>query len=271
MTNLARTIAAYGFLAGIATGGSELDMAESEMRLVLPASTCSYLPDETQSLEYRVPLSISDAEYAHLLSHGWRRHGSSFFRPACPNCVKCRSLRVDVAAFQPTKSQRRIRKKNSEIRWEIRPATVSSEHIRIYNAYHTDMQQRRGWRENLTDEDDYYASFLRGDWSFAYEFAFFDNDTLVGISLVDIVADVSSSVYFYHDPAWRDQGPGTYSLLCELRAAADAGTRYHYLGYWIRECQSMAYKSRFGPHEILREYVGDNQPSEWQAVRSGDK
>ena len=187
-----------------------------EMRLIMPASPCSYLPDETQSLEHRVPASMAETEYADLLEHGWRRHGRYFFRPACPSCVKCRSLRVDVNAFRPTKSQRRIARKNEDIRWKLRPASVTDDHIRIFNAYHRDMQSRRGWRENHTDADDYYSAFLAGDWEFAWEFAFFRGNTLLGISLVDLVGDVSSSIYFYHDPIWRPHGPGTFSLLCEL-------------------------------------------------------
>ena len=65
---------------------------------------CSYLPEETSRLAFRLVRSLDPAEYAALLARGWRRQGMSVFRSDCPACEKCRGLRVDVAAFRPTKS-----------------------------------------------------------------------------------------------------------------------------------------------------------------------
>jgi arginine-tRNA-protein transferase len=58
-----------------------------------------------------------------------------------------------------------------------------------------------------------------------------------------------------------------YSLLAELRVGAQLGLAFHYLGYWVAACGSMAYKSRYQPHQLLREYVADDQTPEWQAPR----
>jgi len=52
--------------------------------------------------------------YRELLRRGWRRFGLDFFRPACPRCVKCRSLRIDVPEFKPSSSQQRNLRRNSE-------------------------------------------------------------------------------------------------------------------------------------------------------------
>ena len=230
---------------------------------VMPPQTCSYLADETASLVYRVTDDMPTRVYAEMISRGWRRHGHHFFKPACPSCRKCRSLRVNVDTFHPTKSQRRIRNRNTDITWRVQPASVSDAHIDIFNRYHADMSERRGWTAHNVDKYDYFEGFLSGKWEFSKEFVYYKNEKLVAVGMVDILDQCSSSVYFYHDPDYRSDGLGTYSMLCELEYAKAHNIAYHYLGYWIEECQSMAYKSRYGPHELLDEYVDDDEAPSW--------
>jgi leucyl-tRNA---protein transferase len=233
------------------------------MRLVAPEGECSYLPWETSSLEYRLIVAIDTADYAELVRRGWRRHGVHFFRPACPACVKCRSLRIDVERFRPTKSQRRTRKRNEHVTFEVAEPEVTHEHVRLFNAYHQSMTEHKGWRENRTTPDDYFQSFLAGDWEFDAEFRYRIDGELVGVGLVDLLPDALTSVYFYHHPRWRPMGPGTFSLLREIEFARATGRRHVYLGYWISECASMTYKANFGPHELLLRYPADDEPPEW--------
>ena len=82
---------------------------ESLFRYTASPSACGYLPDERWSLEYEMVVNISAEEYAMRLRQGWRRFGAMLFRPQCPSCQACQSLRVDVAKFQPNRSQRRTR------------------------------------------------------------------------------------------------------------------------------------------------------------------
>lgn len=235
------------------------------MRFIAPESSCSYVPTETASLEYRIHVRMGAAEYTDMLQRGWRRHGAHFFRPACPQCTKCRSLRIDVEGFRPTRSQRKCRSRNTDIRIVLQKASVTVEHVRLYNAWHQDMTRRRGWSLQQISEEEYSNSFLIGEWAFAHEMLYLRGDVLIGVGLVDVVPQAVSSVYFYHDPAWRARGPGTYSVLSEIEYARETGRRHLYLGYAIRECPSMAYKFRFGPHELLAEYVADDRQPVWTA------
>ena len=226
-------------------------------------SSCSYLPAEQSSLEYRILAYVSESAYERMLERGWRRHGWHFFRPACPSCRKCRSLRVEVDQFRPTKSQRRAMNKNAGVRLEIGPADVTKEHVKLYNAWHADMHVKSGWRSETTTARDYADAFLSGDFPFAKEFRYYQGDRLIGVGLVDVLPDSLSSVYFYHDPAWRPLSPGTFTVQKEIEYAQKTGRRHLYLGYWIAECPSMAYKNHFGPHEILKVYPDDRENPEW--------
>src|SRR4051812_17348941 len=95
---------------------------------VEPQRPCSYLAEETASLEYRLYRDVTADSYMRLLERGWRRHGRMFFRPQCPSCRQCIGLRVPVDDFQPTKSQRRARNKNADVQVRLSPATVTPEH-----------------------------------------------------------------------------------------------------------------------------------------------
>ncbi len=235
----------------------------SDGELFTPPCSCAYLPEQISSLQVRILDQLEREQYDEWLRRGWRRHGIHFFRPGCPHCVRCQSLRVDPVAFRPSKSQRRVWRKNTDVRVEIARPTVTSTHMQLFEAYHQDMHLRRGWRHESIDLVDYRNGFLRGRFDFAWEFRYFRAGSLVGIGLVDVTARSSSSVYFYHDPQWRPAGPGTFSLLCELEFARQRNLRHHYLGYWIAECPSMEYKARFRPHQLLQAYVDDDAQPIW--------
>lgn len=246
-------------------------MALELLRGAAPHGPCSYLPEETASLQYRYLLDIEAAEFEAMLARGWRRQGACFFRPGCPACVKCRSLRVDVAAFSPGKSQRRALKRNLDVRLVIRKPTVTRQHMEIFNAYHADMHRRRGWNFEPTRPEEYSRTFLAGNFSFASEFLYLQGRSLLGVGLVDVTPRAMSSIYFYHRPDWRPSSPGTFSVLKELEFAKETGRQWLYLGYWIAENASMSYKNRFEPNEILERYVGDDEPPVWRAAQPGHR
>jgi arginine-tRNA-protein transferase len=234
------------------------------IRYKTPPYPCPYLPFEIASLDYRILVRATAQAYQDLLRRGWRRFGDNFFRPACSHCLKCRSLRINVDEFKPSRSQRRNLQHNSQIRVVVQAPTVTPDHLRLYRAYHEDMHYRRGWPLYAVTEARYHESFLAGDHDFAREFLYFDGEQLVGVGLADVVADALSSVYFFNDPAWRPRALGVFSILQQLRFAQEHGLRYQYLGYWIAESQSMSYKSRYRPHEILLQYPADDEEPIWR-------
>lgn len=213
--------------------------------------------------------SLSPEVYREFLRRGWRRCGTVLFRPACPACTQCRSLRVPVDQHTLTKSQRRNLRANPDITLTVQAPTVSQEHINLFNSYHADMTARRGWPARELTADEYYQTYLEGESECAREFLYRRDDTLVGVGLVDEVSDATSSVYFFHDPEWRDEGPGTFSMLAELDWAKSQKKSYHYLGYWIAACQSMSYKNRFRPYELLREHVDNSVEPIWEPIEIG--
>ena len=217
---------------------------------------CPYLPDRDASLLF-LDGSMGPALYRQLLDNGYRRHGVFMYRPDCAECTECKVLRVPIDAFARSKDQRRIwnrGKKTFEVRLEA-PA---------YHPLKADLYRRyleyQHASEDTIDEERYCQffvdTFLGDDTK---ELQLFDEDELVGLGIVDFVADAVSSVYFFFDPNYAKLSPGTFSALVEIELARAQGCRYYYLGYYIRECAAMSYKSRFRPNE-LKDCEGD----EWR-------
>lgn len=240
------------------------------VRFTTEPRPCSYLDNETAQLEYRVPMLLDEAKFSELLRRGWRRFGQYVFRPQCPACSKCRSIRIPTETFQTTKSQRKALKRNQHVEFNIGPPTVTDEHVELYNDYHEDMTLRRGWPKNRTSTGDYYQSFIGGDFEFAREIQYRSAGRLIGVSLFDVTDCGSSSVYFFHDPEWRHLSPGTFSILREIEYTHGLGLPHLYLGYWIGENVSMDYKAKFNPHELLDEYIEEDAEPVWRTHSEPD-
>jgi arginine-tRNA-protein transferase len=111
----------------------------------LPHS-CGYLPDQTASLFYEVVGQMTPAEYQERLKSGWRRFGHSLFRPECPKCRKCQSLRIPVASFKPDRSQRRAAASNEQqLELRIGSPAVTRAKLELYDRFHRFQHLDKDW------------------------------------------------------------------------------------------------------------------------------
>ena len=225
---------------------------ESLFRYQAPVSPCGYLPDRAWSLEYELVGSLSPAEYGQRMREGWRRFGHSLFRPQCPACRACQSLRVQAAAFQPNRSQRRCRKLNEGVvELRIGPPAVSRQKLKLYDRYHAFQVGAKGWPEHpAKDAASYRESFVENPFA-VEEWTYYLDNHLAGVGYVDVVPEGLSAIYFYYEPALRQRSLGTWNVLCILDAARQRRLRHVYLGYFVAGCASLEYKANFQPNEIL--------------------
>ncbi|MEX2303295.1 MAG: arginyltransferase [Bryobacterales bacterium] len=232
-------------------------------RVVEEPRPCSYLPAERASLEYRIVTHLGSDDYEDLLARGYRRFGHQLFRPACLQCQQCVSLRVLVQEFLPSRSQRRVLRRNSHIRVVRQPVFVTDAHLDLFNRYHGFMAQHRGWQRDLVTRESYLESFAMGGENIAWQWMFYDKDRLMGVALMDETRESISLVYSFYDPAWRESSPGTLSALTQLEYARRKRLLYAYPGYWITACPSMSYKARFTPYERLKRHPAEGERPVW--------
>jgi arginine-tRNA-protein transferase len=219
---------------------------------VSPPGPCGYLPRETWSLQYQVVAEASAEDYERLLLGGWRRFGRAFFRPQCPTCRACESVRVPVRRFQPDRSQRRNRKRNEgKTVLQIGPPSIDDQKLNLYDRYHAFQTESIGWPAHRPkDAGDYAETFIDNPFP-TEEWRYWLDGRLVGVGYVDALASGLSAIYFFYDPELREHGLGTWNVLSVIAEAERRGLPYAYLGYLVRGCRSSEYKSRFRPHELF--------------------
>lgn len=213
---------------------------------------CAYLDDRRQTTQYKIIDNCSSAYCAGLVERGWRRFGHMFFRPVCADCHACESFKIDVENYLFSKSERRILRKNEDIKMIIQRPQVTTEHLQLFEKYHLHMKDKRDWAHEKVTPRHYYMSFVHGHGSFGYEVLYYIEDRLIGVDLIDILPDGISSIYFYYDPDFSNRSLGTYSMLQQIKRAQESDLDWIYMGYYVQGCQSLEYKSRYKPYYVLQ-------------------
>ena len=213
--------------------------------------TCHYLPDKQATQEYVAVRQLSPQEYEDLMNRGWRKFGPLLFRPICTACAECRPLRIPLDTFTPDRSQRRCLQRSSDLRVQYAPPTVDAERLDLYRRYHASQAVSKHWPDTERTEESYRFQFLQNPLP-AVEISVWEGDTLLAVALTDITPNTVSGVYHFHDPDSRSRGLGTFVMLHTIELARSLGKRWAYFGYYVAECGSMAYKTKFRPCEILR-------------------
>lgn len=234
--------------------------------------TCAYLPDRLASLDVAMLVDVTAGELGILLEAGWRRFGPSYFRPVCVGCRECVSLRVPAATFQPSRSQRRARRLAAGLVRAVGVPAVDDERVELYRRWHAQRERAKGWDEGSIDEERYAFDFAF-EHPAVREVTFRDPShagRLVGLGIVDEVPGAVSAVIFFWDPEFSPPSLGVAHVVWLIEEAAARGLAHVYLGYRVADCASLAYKSRYGPHELLLTLPGHTAPV-WSAPGpSGD-
>jgi len=212
---------------------------------------CSYLDNLNTTTEYKLLEECSVNECEDLIQKGYRRFGKMFFRPICQTCNECQSIKIDVESFKFSKSKRRVIKKASHIRTIVQTPNLSQEHLDLFAKYHLYMKDKKDWSYNETTPDHYYNSFVSGHEEYGYEVLYFDEDKLIGVDLIDILDDGISSIYFYYDPDYSELSLGKFSLYNQINIAKNYNKKWIYLGYYVKDCPSLSYKSEYKPYLTL--------------------
>lgn len=213
---------------------------------VAPEHPCSYLPGRTAREEVSIDPQIDAALYRHMMDHGFRRSSDYFYRPICEGCHECVPIRVPVERFRPSRSQRRVWRRNADLTCAIGEPQVTDEKQRILESY---LRAQHGARE-VDSPAEFIANLYRSPIE-TIEMVYRIGRRIVGAGLVDICPGALSSVYFYFDPAFTRRSPGVYSALREIEACRRGGLPYWYLGFYVRDCRTMSYKAQYRPYELL--------------------
>lgn len=207
---------------------------------------CSYLQNNEEQLVVLVEeKQATTAQYETLIDLGFRRSGEQVYKPNCPNCTACHSIRLPVEQFKPSKSQKRVLSKNSDL--ELRYSDAPKEDY--YHLYERYIKQRHADGSMYPPNKEQYDSFISVSWMSSLFIEFWLSNELIGVAVTDELQDSLSALYTFFEPKQAIRSIGTFSIMAQVAKAKDMGKRYLYLGYQVDNCNKMNYKQKFLPHE----------------------
>lgn len=226
---------------------------------------CPYLAGRVErklftALHGDAAVTLNDA----LSQQGFRRSQNVLYRPSCAECSACMSARIPVAAFAPSRTQRRVMDRNADLTRHAAPPWATEDQYALFRRYLDSRHADGGMAEMDIFE---YAAMIEETpvRSRIVEYYRPDPDSegrrdLAAVCLTDVLTDGLSMVYSYFDTDLKRNSLGTYIILDHIRLAREAGMKYVYLGYWVPGSAKMDYKARFRPLEIYR-------AGQWQTLQ----
>jgi arginine-tRNA-protein transferase len=223
---------------------------------------CPYLADRVErklftGLQDANGQALNDA----LSKQGFRRSQNVLYRPACTDCSACISVRIRVADFKPTKSQKRTMRRNTDMSRGAHTAWATDEQFDLFKTYLTSRHSDGG----MTDMDIFEFGAMIEETPVRTRIVEYHQPSNNGgnalkyACLTDILGDGLSMVYSFFDPDMSDRSPGKYMILDHIEIAREMDLDYIYLGYWVDGSPKMDYKAQFSALELC---IG----GEWQQL-----
>lgn len=192
---------------------------------------------------------VTPAEMDSLWAQGWRHFGPMFYRYARANqggqILDVRPLRLPLSLYLPTRSQRRILRRNADATVQIRPTVLDDTRRRLFQAH------KARFRDNVPDalEDFLGPEPSRGP-CLNVEISIHVQGRLVAASYLDVGSRAVSSVYAFFDPAESRRSLGIFTMLQEIAWARSRNCQYYYPGYAYAQPSHYDYKKQFHGLEV---------------------
>jgi len=187
---------------------------------------------------------VKPSEMDVLWAGGWRHFGPYFFRYSlAPNNRRiCRvtPLRIELAKFALSGSQKRVLARNRDLEVVIREAFIDSKKHELFGRH------RKRFKENVPNSIYDFMSKNPGSVPCpCEEICAFENGRLLAFSFLDIGTTATSAVYAAFEPEESKRSLGIFTMLCAIAHSQTLGRGYYYPGYAYQEPSMYDYKKRF--------------------------
>lgn len=184
------------------------------------------------------------------LENGFRHFGVYFFQYETSlideKVFHVMPLRIRLANFVQSKSQRKIMSKNADLKIVIRDAFVDDEKETLFFEHSERFSDNRP--SSLFD-------FLSEDPATipcqTKEICLYLGDKLVAVSFLDLGKESTSSVYAMFDLKESKRSLGIYTMLIEIELLKRLQKIFYYPGYGYHESSLYDYKKKFSALEFL--------------------
>jgi leucyl-tRNA---protein transferase len=198
--------------------------------------------------EHFVSWSQTPEQMDSLWERGWRHFGPIFYRYkeaiTADGVRHVLPLRLDLEQFAPSKSQRRVLRKNSDVEVRVKRAQLDSERQRLF-----DLHKLR-FKDNIPNSlEDFLGPAPQAGPCLTIEVGGYLAGKLIAASYLDVGSKGVSSIYAFFDPEHAHRSLGTATVLWEIVVARRSAKRWYYPGYCYVEPSGYDYKRQFRPME----------------------
>jgi arginyl-tRNA--protein-N-Asp/Glu arginylyltransferase len=188
--------------------------------------------------------SVTPEQLDWLLASGWRHFGTYFFRYSRVEMAgelrRVIPLRIRVAAFDPSRGQRRIRSRNQDLEIVIRETVIDPSTEALFERHKTRFAQH---------VPDSIWDFLSQDPATVpcrnHQISLYRGSHLLAASFLDLGARSTSAVYAIFEPAEARRSLGIALILAGIEYTIALGMNYYYPGYAYLGPSIYDYKKRF--------------------------
>jgi arginyl-tRNA--protein-N-Asp/Glu arginylyltransferase len=200
--------------------------------------------------EYFLANRVDASEMDMLWALGWRHFGTYFFRYSNAHhegeLCHVLPLRLKLSSFVPSRSQKRVLKRNRDVQVVIRDAVLDAAKEALFDRH------RKRFRQNVPESLYDFMSELPATVPCRnQEICVYDGDRLLAVSFLDIGEVATSAVYAAFEPAESHRSLGIFTMLCAIAQSRALGCIYYYPGYAYSEPSMYDYKKRFTGLEAL--------------------
>jgi arginyl-tRNA--protein-N-Asp/Glu arginylyltransferase len=194
--------------------------------------------------DFSVKWTASPQQMDDYWAAGWRHFGPFFFRRYFmeygERILAVQPLRVALSQFRPSKSQRRVLRRNQDLRTQVRTTVLDAEVRQVFAAHvqrftfnlPPSLESFLGDRPDIVPCENVTVAVRAGG-------------RLVAASFLDLGHDSVSSVYAVFDPAESWRSLGIFTMLKEMEFARERGCHFYYPGYACHESSPYDYKKQF--------------------------
>jgi len=188
--------------------------------------------------------AVSPSQLDRLLAEGWRHFGMQFFRYNLgmyeDEIRYVLPLRIRLADFTFSKSQRRVLNKNQDLQIIIRPAVIDAEKENLFEKH------KRRFKTGIPDSIYTFLSHQPARIPVeTLELGVYCEERLLAVSFFDCGTESISSIYAMFEPEETARSLGILTMLLEIKYASAGGIKLYYPGYAYEGNSFYDYKKRF--------------------------
>ena len=202
--------------------------------------------------------SVMPEQLDALLEDGWRHFGTHFFRYSLnlynDEIRRVIPLRIRLADFQLSRSQRRVLRRNADLRVENRPIKITDESHELFHRH-----KQRFDHSVPASVYEFVSAAPDSVPCDAREIAVYNRQRLVAVSYFDVGENTLSGIYGMFEPDEAERGLGIFTMLKEIEFARDTGRQLYYQGYAYEGESFYDYKKRFSGTEAF-DWMGNWLP-----------